>query len=540
MTPEVRQGILQAHALRRRGTARLASAWKGCLKLEQEEFPLLRIEKAIRLNETWRIEATINGLAERMAGRFSEFVRDEYHRAMILEAVKAGPIIEFINKTAITKAVDINYGKFGITNPASNLAHSQNKLNLIRETAQQQRKTLNSILSSGSIEGLNPKESARYIRDHIGLTEHQERVIGNYRKELSGGKAPSMKAFNRKLRDKRYDKMTRKFFEGQQPLPPEKVDKMVDRYREKFINHRAETIAKTEALRSSRRGAHDMWENLIDEGTIPPDRMLKFWVHVGDSGVRTSHHKAPQINRAGRKIKEPFITGNGNKLMYPGEAGAPAKDTINCRCQAVYRPKEPDKKSTGLQETPDSGGFGAPTLPAGRPVGASAARPAGMRTSLPRIDGFGGTRPPASILPRVEGFGRGGPPLDTVRIAPPDIPPPMKGVPFKARKALGEVLNRRSPKRPKINPTPVVEPVPINSPEMERLYNGASEVAFYISDVLNSPIASMMGRKKFDNKYFEYLMDRDDVSAMLGESAGLLPPGFYDENGEFLGETYGQ
>jgi hypothetical protein len=33
-----------------------------------------------------------------------------------------------------------------------------------------------------------------------------------------------------------------------------------------------------------------------------------------------------------RAFGEPFLSGNGFELAYPGDANAPGSETINCRC----------------------------------------------------------------------------------------------------------------------------------------------------------------------------------------------------------------
>ena len=537
MKPVVLKGILQAHSLRQRASARLAGAWRACLYLAQDEFPLVKVEKSIQQGRLYELYPVVEEFAENLASRYSEFVRDEYHRAMILEAVKSEEVLEVIERGIVKKAIKIEYGKFGITNPASNLAHHNNKLELIRETTKQTKKTLNSILTEGAIDGLNPNESARYIRDHIGLTDYQERIIRNYRRELQG-KAPSMKAFRRKLRDRRYDKMTRRHFENQTPLSPEKVDKMTDAYRDRWVKHRAKTIARTEALRSSRQGAHDMWASMIEEGTIPPDRIRKFWITAKDGRVRHSHSQTPKLNKGGRLVNEPFVTGLGNRLLFPGEGGAPAKDTINCRCQAVYRPAEEEG-----EKSPAGGGLegdSTPRIPSSG--GATGTRPRIPMDTLPSPSPATETRAlvPVDTPPRVriDGFGPSGPPLNALDIPQKLLPAPMEGVPVPARRALGEVLNRAdNVSRPRFNPIPIIEPSPQTSRQLDILFDASYEVMFIVSDILNSPMASMIGRKKFSNEEFEYLMDSYDTSAMLGLSAGLLLPGAYTADGEYIGEV---
>ena len=60
----------------------------------------------------------------------------------------------------------------------------------------------------------------------------------------------------------------------------------------------------------------------------------KVWDDTGDGATRPSHRHAD-----GQKVSidQPFTVG-GYRLMYPGDSrmGAPAEETINCRCAVRY------------------------------------------------------------------------------------------------------------------------------------------------------------------------------------------------------------
>ncbi len=68
------------------------------------------------------------------------------------------------------------------------------------------------------------------------------------------------------------------------------------------------------------------------------DTATKVWVSMGDSVVRPTHLEAD-----GQEVKsnEPFTVG-GFSLLMPGDSslGAPAEETIGCRCAAVFNDKE--------------------------------------------------------------------------------------------------------------------------------------------------------------------------------------------------------
>lgn len=90
---------------------------------------------------------------------------------------------------------------------------------------------------------------------------------------------------------------------------------------ERLPVYRTELIARTELTRMANVGSFNLFKAWDVQG--------KEWVTAGDSDVRESH-KA--MNHQKRPIDEPFESGAGNALMYPGDPGAPIDDTANCRC----------------------------------------------------------------------------------------------------------------------------------------------------------------------------------------------------------------
>jgi phosphoribosyl-dephospho-CoA transferase len=93
---------------------------------------------------------------------------------------------------------------------------------------------------------------------------------------------------------------------------------------------RAQTIARTETV-----GALNEGEFLAasERGVMQSKR----WLSQRDGRVRDSHAAAE--NDAWISIDGTFSNG----LRYPHEAGAPADETINCRCTLLYSDEPPDQ-----------------------------------------------------------------------------------------------------------------------------------------------------------------------------------------------------
>lgn len=121
-----------------------------------------------------------------------------------------------------------------------------NQLDLIREIASDQRAVIQSILIDAARSGENPLVTARVVRDSIGLTEYQLGIVENYRRALENGQLS--KALEYELADGRSDRALQAALRDGRLIPQDRIDAMVERYRQNAIAARAETIARTEEI----------------------------------------------------------------------------------------------------------------------------------------------------------------------------------------------------------------------------------------------------------------------------------------------------
>lgn len=205
----------------------------------------------------------------------------------------------------------------------------RSQLSLIREFTNQQRLSTRLALVEGISQGLNPRQQALLFRQSIGLTQRQMQAVINYRRLLEQGDAA---ALQRALRDRRFDPTVQSSILGDRPLTPAQIDRMVDRYHARYIAHRAEVIARTEALRSVHDGAQAAYRQAIDLGVLAADDLIQEWVTASDERVRGSH---AFMHGQQRPIGEAFLSGAGNALRWPGDIDAPGSETIQCRCVLV-------------------------------------------------------------------------------------------------------------------------------------------------------------------------------------------------------------
>lgn len=224
-----------------------------------------------------------------------------------------------------------NLVRYDVTNPRAVDAMRSQSLRMVQGLTEEQRDTIRTVLRASVEAGENPRETARAIRSSIGLTPAQAQAVANYRRDLERGSAA---ALDRELRDRRSDRSVERALETGKPLKPEQIDRMVDRYREGWVNYRAETIARTEATRAVHEGATDAWNQAIDNGDVRADQLVRTWHAATDSRTRDSHRR---LNGQQVGIDEPFETDGGALLRYPGDPSAPADEIINCRCTVSVR-----------------------------------------------------------------------------------------------------------------------------------------------------------------------------------------------------------
>lgn len=164
----------------------------------------------------------------------------------------------------------------------------------------------------------------------FGLTPNQAQAVDNYRHALEEGD----RTIDRELRDRRFDPTARRA--TREPLTQSQIDRMTERYRERYVRQRAQNIGRTEALRAVQTGLHRELEERIARGDIDPRRVKRYWRHQGDGRVRHSHIQIPLMNPNGREPGEDFRSPLG-PISFPGDPDATPGNVINCRCAVFVR-----------------------------------------------------------------------------------------------------------------------------------------------------------------------------------------------------------
>jgi hypothetical protein len=217
-------------------------------------------------------------------------------------------------------------GGFSLVNERVVRTMQHNDMRLVREVGEDYRRLTRHVLGEGIRAGDSPLVMARNLRDATGLTDYQEQVVQNYRRLLLEG---SQEALDRQLRDRRFD---RTVLRGQ--VTAEQAEQMTERYRQRWKQFRARSIAQVEALRTVHEAGQEAWQQAIDNGLVDPAHIEREWHTAADAKVRDQHR--PMANQK-RPWGVPFTSGYGNSLMFPHQAGAPASEVVGCRCTVSTR-----------------------------------------------------------------------------------------------------------------------------------------------------------------------------------------------------------
>ena len=216
---------------------------------------------------------------------------------------------------------------------------------LVTEVAASVQEAVQVVIEDGLAAGRGPRKVALDVAGKInratgsreggivGLTGQQARYVTNARAELENLDGAY---FERKLRDGRFDRTIAKAIREGKPLAQADIDRIIGRYSDRMLKHRGEVISRTEALTALNAGRHEGIMQMAEKAGLPESAVMVEWVSTPDSRTRDSHRS---LHGSKVKMGEPFITENGHRMRYPGDSalGAPASETISCRCSTRTR-----------------------------------------------------------------------------------------------------------------------------------------------------------------------------------------------------------
>jgi hypothetical protein len=132
--------------------------------------------------------------------------------------------------------------------------------------------------------------------------------------------------------DRQFDSKIIKAIEEGKPLSKADAQAITQRYRNRLLKDRGETIARTELLGSVHHAQNEGLRQMVDSGRVQADAISREWDASEDSATRSSHRALD-----GEKVIGPdgvFTTINGARMRFPGDRslGAPGSEIVQCRC----------------------------------------------------------------------------------------------------------------------------------------------------------------------------------------------------------------
>ena len=154
-------------------------------------------------------------------------------------------------------ALSANFGislNFKLLNPLAVDWIKSHTGELITNVGLNTKLAVRSIIQDAFKNGGHPRETARTIKQFIGLTERGARAALKYRAKLALDKT----------------------------LPQEQLNKMAAAYTRRLVEHRAETIARTETIMASNNGQLLLWQQAAEKGLLDKNKMYKRWLTTKD------------------------------------------------------------------------------------------------------------------------------------------------------------------------------------------------------------------------------------------------------------------
>lgn len=175
-------------------------------------------------------------------------------------------------------------------------AHAAELVDAISDTA---RLAVRQIIVRAQREGRSVDQVTAEVREVIGLHPRWASAVANRRRALESAKSP---------------------------MTSVRIDAQVDAYRSRLLDHQARTLARTELLSASNRGAMTAYAEAVEVGALPPD-FARIWVTARDE--RLCVVCKPLNGVAVHGLIEEFETINGPVLHPPAHP--------RCRCRLVAR-----------------------------------------------------------------------------------------------------------------------------------------------------------------------------------------------------------
>lgn len=252
-------------------------------------------------------KVNLDQLAEAVQGRHIAEIQNllKIHQLPTELQSMAAQVIECFQKSGIVAATELSKqlsinAVFNTVNPAAVKWARVHSSNLVTNIGDEARNTIRTLVADGIQNGVPVPQTARLLRDSIGLTERQGQAVANYQAQLL--------ADGRKAED---------------------ITRLGSRYAQQLTNHRAKLIARTETIASSNEGQQHAWQQAVDKKLFDPEKTQRRWSTTPDE--RTCPICVPMDGQLVAFSGEAFVGGDGSAIAMP-----PAHPACRCAVGLVF------------------------------------------------------------------------------------------------------------------------------------------------------------------------------------------------------------
>lgn len=267
--------------------------------------------------------------------------------AKIREAYTTGGVL-----TAQTVPASVSIGfRFNPGDPGAERWLREHSSRLITGLIEEQREAVRAVLVQGRAEGVGPRAQITELVGRvsratgereggiIGLSRPQIDALARARAELASADPEGLRNYlTRARRDRRYDRAVTKALRDGTAVPADTARMAAERYGARLLALRAETIGATEGLAAVRASKQEAYNQLVASARMAETDFERVWLRTASKSPRDSH-----LAMVGQTVglNEPFRSGTGALMMYPGDGslGAGGSDIIGCKCDFAVRIK---------------------------------------------------------------------------------------------------------------------------------------------------------------------------------------------------------
>lgn len=187
---------------------------------------------------------------------------------------------------------------FDTLNPKSIEFIKAHTAKLVVEVTDQTKLAVREIMNRAFVDGIHPYESAKYIRQIVGLTSKQSLAVDNLRRRLV-----------------------------KQGVSQKSIDKQVDKYSHRLLVYRSKNISRTETIRAANEGQQALWQYTADQGLINRNTVKRKWIVTPDDRLC---EWCNSLDGALVGLDEDFISGS-----FSGKSQTSLTPPLHCSCRCA-------------------------------------------------------------------------------------------------------------------------------------------------------------------------------------------------------------